>query len=146
MTAASNILTREPGRWIPQLPSQGLCPFQPRERVSQRRNPEAGEPSRRGLGGFPPRPPVCGLLHASVFALNIGVRFLQNLQKQVVDFIDSEVPEPQNSVIYTLPCVLNSMPYFFRGQVSTVNKLSLPARSHGVKYLYILDTFGHPHT
>lgn len=41
-------------------------PFRPR-REGLRADPEAGEPSSRGLGDFPPQPPVCGLLPASLF-------------------------------------------------------------------------------
>lgn len=45
----------------------GPCLFQPKEGGSQSRHPEAGEPGSRGLSAFLPRPPGCGLRHASLF-------------------------------------------------------------------------------
>lgn len=48
------------------------CPLQPKEWVSQRRNPEEDEPNNLWS-------PAYGLLHASVFSINTGVISLKNL-------------------------------------------------------------------
>lgn len=154
--AASGILSTEPGHWVPELHFQGPCPLLPKDRESQRRTQKRVSPATHGPGAFPPWH-LCVDYYTPLFKhMSCFPGKSAKIGSQFHWFRGSWASKFSN--IYTLPTILNCMPYFFksagqkkerkyRSEHKTVNKLSLSVRTHEWESPFkFLDTFGYRHT
>ena len=110
--AASDILSTEPGHWVPELHFQGPCPLLPKDRESQRRTQKRVSPATHGPGAFPPWH-LCMDYYMPLFKhMSCFPGKSAKIGSQFNWFRGSWASKFSN--IYTLPTILNCMPYFFK--------------------------------